>query len=508
MKESSSETSLVGGPSTLPSLKLNIRLIQTGTECICPWRTLNPFLPGELKVMVEILRDRTASLDVAFHLHSQTNPQQLKAHGPAVIERGEGPRIYDSTGKEFIDGMSGLWCASLGFGNKRLAEVVYEHSKRLGYYHTFFSRTSHEVSLLAEELSKRSLIDNAHVYFATSGSEANETMVKLAWVYHTVRGNPGKRKVISRRKSFHGSTIAAASMCGLQTMHREFALPIPGFLHVSFPDMYRGLNEGETPEDYSGRLAAELEQMILREGADSVAAFIAEPVMAGAGVVAPPQDYFHKIKRVLDKYDVLLLDDEIVTGFARTGNWFGRQTTDMQPHMMALAKGLTSSYFPMSAVVMAPEIYEAVAEFNKSGSFFGHGFTNSGHPVGAAVALECLKIYEEMDVVAHVRAMGDRLKSHLREIAAGSSIVGDVRGVGLMFGIELVENKDTKAPFAPSFGAGFKYDAFSVGNGLVVRATGDCLILAPPLIVTEDDVDEIADRFGTALKQFENGLTR
>ncbi|MBZ9994311.1 aminotransferase [Mesorhizobium sp. BH1-1-4] len=458
--------------------------------------------------MTGVSRDRTPGLDVAFHLHSQTNPQQLKAQGPAVIERGEGVRIFDSSGKEFIDGMSGLWCASLGFGNKRLAEVIYEHSKRIGYYHTFFSRTSHEVSLLAEELATRSLIENAHVYFATSGSEANETMVKLAWVYHTVRGNPGKRKVISRRKSFHGSTIAAASMCGLQTMHREFALPIPGFLHVSFPDMYRGMDDGETAEQYSDRLAAELELMIVREGADTVAAFIAEPIMAGAGVVAPPQDYFRKIKAVLDKYDVLLLDDEIVTGFARTGNWFGRQTTNMQPHMMALAKGLTSSYFPMSAVVMAPEIYEAVAEFNKSGSFFGHGFTNSGHPVGAAVALECLKIYEEMDVVPHVRAMGERLKSHLREIAAGSSIVGDIRGVGLMFGIELVNDKDTKAPFAPAFGAGFKCDTFSVENGLVARATGDCLVLAPPLVVTEADVDEIAERFGKALKQFQASIGR
>lgn len=458
--------------------------------------------------MVQILRERTAALDVAFHLHSQTNPQQLQNHGPAVIERGEGPRVFDSNGKEYIDGMSGLWCASLGFGNQRLAEVLYEHSKRIGYYHTFFSRTSHEVSLLAEELSKRSLIDNAHVYFATSGSEANETMVKLAWVYHAVRGNPGKRKVISRRKSFHGSTIAAASMCGLQTMHREFALPIPGFLHVAFPDMYRGMNEGETAEQYSDRLAAELELMIVREGADTIAAFIAEPVMAGAGVVAPPQDYFRKIKAVLDKYDVLLLDDEIVTGFGRTGNWFGRQTTDMQPHMMALAKGLTSSYFPMSAVVMAPEIYEAVAEFNKSGSFFGHGFTNSGHPVGAAVALECLKIYEEMDVVPHVRAMGERLKSHLGEIAASSSIVGDVRGVGLMFGIELVEDKGTKAPFAPAFGAGFKCDTFSVENGLVARATGDCLVLAPPLVVSESDVDQIAERFGKALKQFQASIGR
>jgi 4-aminobutyrate--pyruvate transaminase len=248
--------------------------------------------------------------------------------------------------------------------------------------------------------------------------------------------------------------------------------------------------------------------MILREGADTVAAFIAEPIMAGAGVVSPPQDYFRKIKAVLDKYDILLLDDEIVTGFARTGNWFGRQTTDMQPHMMALAKGLTSSYFPMSAVVMAPEIYEAVAEFNKSGGFFGHGFTNSGHPVGAAVALECLKIYEEMDVVPHVRRMGERLKSHLREIAASSSIVGDVRGVGLMFGIELVEDNHTKAPFAPSFGAGFKYDTFSVENGLVVRATGDCLILAPPLVVTEADVDQIAERFGKALKQFQASIGR
>ena len=444
-----------------------------------------------------------ANLDKQYHLHSQTNPQQLQQKGPMVIDRGEGAYIYDKEGNKYIDGMAGLWCASLGFGNQRLADAAYAKAKEIGFYHTFFSRTSDVTAELSEKLSKMSLIDNGRVFFATSGSEATETMVKLAWVYHAVRGKPTKRKVISRMKAFHGSTIAAASMCGLESMHREFALPIAGFIHTLCPSPYREMRAGESEHDFVERLALELEYMIVREGPDTIAAFIAEPIMAGGGVIVPPADYFRRIRQVLDKYDILMLDDEVVNGFGRTGNWFGRETTGMRPHMMAMAKGLTSSYFPMSAVVMTPEIHDSVAEFNKNGGFFGHGFTNSGHPVGAAVALECIKIYEEMDLIPHVRAVGGRLRQRIETIAAASSIIGEVRGAGLMLGMELVSDKATKTPFGSQMGAGFKFDAIALQKGLVVRAMGDTIVLSPPLIITDEVADEIADCFEQALTAFE-----
>jgi 4-aminobutyrate---pyruvate transaminase len=344
-------------------------------------------------------------------------------------------------------------------------------------------------------------------YFATSGSEANETMVKLAWIYHTVRGKPTKRKVIARDRAFHGSTIAAASMCGLAFMHREFGLPIPGFIHTLCPDPYRGKLDGESDDQFADRLAGELEKLILREGADTIAAFIAEPINAGGGIIVPPKSYFPKIKKVLKKYDVLCLDDEIVCGFGRTGNWFGKETVGYEPDMMALAKGLSSSYFPISAVVLAPAIYDAVNEFNKSGGSFGHGFTNSGHPVGVAVALETIKIYEEMDLVSHVRKMGGRLRGHFDALAKKFPIIGDVRGAGLMLGIEIVADRQSRTPFDPALQAGLTFDQIAYENGLIGRCMGDTLGFSPPLIVTEKDVDEIAERTGKSLKQLEAHLS-
>ncbi|MEI9424771.1 aminotransferase [Mesorhizobium sp. Cs1299R1N1] len=456
--------------------------------------------------MLLIQSSQTARRDVAFHLHSQTNPQLLEEGGPLAVARGEGVRIYDGGGKAYIDAMAGLWCASLGFSNKRLAAAAGRQYAELGFYHTFFQRTSDAVAGLAERLVELTGIENGKAYFATSGSEANETMVKLAWVYHSVRGKPTKRKVIARDRAFHGSTIAAASMCGLDFMHREFGLPLPGFLHTLCPSPYRGMYPDESEAEFGERLAHELGRMILREGPDTIAAFIAEPIQAGGGIIVPPRGYFARIQEVLDRYDVLCLDDEIVCGFGRTGNWFGKETVGMKPDMMALAKGLSSAYFPISAVVMAPAIYEAVREFNKAGGSFGHGFTNSGHPVGVAVASEAIRIYEEMDVVEHVRRMGARLHGHFEEMARDSPIIGEVRGAGLMLGIEIVADKATRQPFAPAFKAGLSFDRLAYENGLVVRCMGDVLGFSPPLIVDENDIDEIAERTWKSLKQLQGQL--
>ncbi len=449
-----------------------------------------------------------ARRDIEFHLHSQTNPTQLEERGPLIVVRGDGIRIYDSAGKEYIDAMGGLWCASLGFNNKRLAAAAAKQYAELGFYHTFFYRTHEPAVQLAEKLIELTGMVGGKAYFATSGSEANETMVKLAWVYHTVHGKPTKRKVIARDRAFHGSTIAAASMCGLDFMHREFGLPLPGFLHTLAPYPYRGMLDGEDEAAFVARLADELEKLILREGPDTIAAFIAEPIFAGGGIIPPPKGYFPRIQEVLKKYDILCLDDEIVCGFGRTGNWFGRETVDMKPDMMSLAKGLSSAYFPISAVVMAPKIYDAVVQFNKEGGAFGHGFTNSGHPVGIAITLEAIKIYEEMDVIAHVRKMGARLRARFEEMGEKSPIVGEVRGAGLMLGIEIVADKKTRRPFAPARQAGPTFDHIAYDNGLIGRCMGDTLGFSPPLIVTEQDVDEIADRCAISLKALEQQLAK
>ena len=453
-----------------------------------------------------VLPNSVEARDIAFHIHSQTNPQLIEERGPLVVTRGEGVRIYDNAGKAYIDAMAGLWCASLGFSNERLAAAAGRQYAELGFYHTFFQRTMDGVATLAEKLVELTGMTGGKAYFATSGSEANETMVKLAWVYHTVRGKPTKRKVIARDRAFHGSTIAAASMCGLGFMHREFGLPLPGFLHTLAPYPYRGMLEGESEAAFVERLAGELEKLILREGPDSIAAFIAEPIHAGGGIIVPPAAYFARIQEILKKYDILFLDDEIVCGFGRTGNWFGKETVGAAPDMMSLAKGLSSSYFPISAVVVAPVIYEALREFNKAGGNFGHGFTNSGHPVGVAVALEAIKIYEEMNIVEHVRAMGARLRGHFERIAADSPIVGEVRGAGLMLGIELVADKATRMPLDPHLQVGMQFDRLAYENGLIARCMGDVLGFSPPLIVEEGDVDEIAERCATSLKQLERDL--
>jgi 4-aminobutyrate--pyruvate transaminase len=446
--------------------------------------------------------------DVMFHLHSQTNAQAHAANGPLIMERGEGIHVFDSQGKRYVEAMAGLWCTSLGFSDARLKRAAAEAYDKFGFYHTFNHKTPAATIDLAEKLVALSPIPQAQAYFATSGSEATETMVKLAWVYHAVQGKPGKRKIISRDRGFHGSTIVAASMCGMPRMHREFGLPLPGFLHTLCPDPYHGMQPGEDEAGFVARLATTLEEMILREGPETIAAFIAEPINAGGGIIVPPTGYFPAIEAVLRRHDILVLADEVVCGFGRTGAMWGSQTVGMKPDMMALAKGISSSYFPISAVILGKPIQDALAEMNKGGEIFGHGFTNSGHPVGVAVALETMRIYEEMDVVPHVRTMGTRLRAGLDAIAARSSIVGQVRGAGLMIGVELVADPANRTAFDPALKVGARFDAEALRNGLVIRPMGDTIGFCPPLIIDEAGIDEILELFGRTLATVEAGLAK
>jgi 4-aminobutyrate---pyruvate transaminase len=451
-------------------------------------------------------QSETGAIDLAYHFHSQTNPQALSRDGAYVVTRGDGAHVIDESGKRYIDAMAGLWCASLGFNNQRLGQAAAAQYQELGYYHSFYGRTNPKAAALSKKLVELTKMEGGRTFFVTSGSEANETMVKLAWLYHASRGKPTKRKIIARERAFHGSTIIAGSMCGLEMMHREFGLPLPGFLHTLHPNSYRVKLPDESEAEFVARLAAELERMIVREGPDTIAAFIAEPVMAAGGIIPPPAGYFAAIQTILEKYDILCLDDEVVCGFGRTGNWFGRETVGMAPDMMSLAKGITSSYFPLAAVVVAPKIIEAVERYNEGGTAFGHGFTNAAHPVGAAVASEAIAIYEEMDVVPTVRKTGALLFERLKAATRNSPIVGDLRGVGLMYGVELVEDRETATPFAPSRLIGAKLAAIAYEHGLVVRAMRDTIGFCPPLIISEEDIEEIGEKLEKALGQVERAV--
>lgn len=444
--------------------------------------------------------------DLAYHLHSQTNPQALSREGAYVIVKGDGAHVIDENGKRYIDAMAGLWCASLGFNNQRLGRAAAKQYEELGYYHSFYGRTNPKAATLSKKLVELTGMPGGKAFFVTSGSEANETMVKLAWLYHASRGKPTKRKVIARDRAFHGSTIVAGSMCGLEMMHREFGLPLPGFIHTLCPNTYRVKLPGESETEFVARLADELERMILREGPDTIAAFIAEPVIAGGGIIPPPKGYFEAVQKILAKYDILCLDDEVVCGFGRTGNWFGRETVGMVPDMMSLAKGITSSYFPLAAVIVSPKILEAVERYNEGGTSFGHGFTNAAHPVGAAVAAETIAIYEELDIVAHVRKMGALLHQVLTDVTKDSPIVGNLRGVGLMYGVELVEDPATGSPFAPARQVGARLAANAYEQGLVVRAMRDTVGFCPPLIIDERDVEEIGSKMEKALRETEKAI--
>ena len=439
-----------------------------------------------------------ASRDKAFYLHPYTN---LKAHeevGPLVIERGAGVHVFDDAGKAYIEGMAGLWCTALGFGEERLVEAATRQMRKLPFYHAF-GHKAHDPGIdLAEALIRIAPVPMSKVFFTNSGSEANDTVVKLVWYYNNALGRPNKKKIIARQKGYHGVTVAAASLTGLPHLHRDFDLPIAGILHTDCPHFYRYGEEGETEEDFATRLADQLEQLILAEGPDTIAAFIAEPVMGAGGVIVPPATYFDKIQPVLKRYDILFIADEVICGFGRTGSMFGTQTYNLQPDIITVAKALSSAYLPIAAVMISEPIYQAMVRQSEKIGTFGHGYTYSGHPVSAAVALETLKIYEERDIVSHVRTVAPHLQDGLRRFR-DHPLVGEVRGIGLIAGVEIVADKATKAPFDPKLGIGGHVARFAQEHGLIVRAMGDSIGFSPPLIITSAELDDLVTRFGKAL---------
>jgi len=436
------------------------------------------------------------ALDAAHHMHPFTSNHALAERGVRVITRAEGVHLTDSDGERILDGMAGLWCVNIGYGRHELAEVAARQMKELPYYNTFFMTTHVPVIALAQEVAKLAPGDLNHVFFAASGSEANDTNIRLVRTYWAELGKPEKTHIISRKNAYHGSSVGSGSLGGMAAMHAQGGLPIPGIHHINQPDWW---TEGGdmTPEDFGRARAQELEDKILELGADKVAAFIGEPVQGAGGVIVPPETYWPEIQRICDQYDILLIADEVICGFGRTGNWFGTETYGIKPDIMTIAKGLSSGYQPIGGSVVSDAVAEVIGQTE-----FAHGYTYSGHPVAAAVALENLRIMQEERIVDHVRDVAaPALKAGL-ETLRDHPLVGDVNVKGLMASMPLTPHKESRAPFAADRGTiGTICRDRSFANNLVMRHVGDRMVVAPPLIINEEEMSALVSKARTALDE-------
>jgi putrescine aminotransferase len=443
-------------------------------------------------MLATVVRNSTAewqAIDRRHHLHPFTDPKVFDREGVRVITRAKGVHLWDSEGRRLIDGMAGLWCVNLGYGRKELAEAAQRQMLEMPYYNTFFKTTTPPPTELAKRLVELTPKGLNHVLYASSGSEANDTIVRMVRHHWNLKGRPRKKTIISRVYGYHGSTMASASLGGMPAMLAQGDLPLPGFTHIQPPYWY-AFGGDMTPEEFGLAAARRLEERILDVGAETVAAFIAEPVMGAGGVIIPPATYFPEIQRICRKYEVLLIADEVICGFGRTGRWFASEQFGIEPDFMTLAKGITSGYLPLSAVMVADRVAETLIE---AGGEFAHGFTYSGHPVACAVALETIRILEEEQIVERVRNdTGPYLQSRLKELS-DHPLVGEVRGVGLLAAIELVKDKRKRQFFDPIGEIGLICRDHCFANGVVMRAARDTMLLSPPLVISRAEIDELVD---------------
>ena len=445
-----------------------------------------------------LLSNSVEARDANSIIHPLTN---LKTHldkGALVIESGDGVWVTDVHGNKYIEGMSGLWCVSLGYGQERLIKAATDQMSQLPYYH-LTNHKSHQPAIdLAEKLLEIAPVPMSRIWFSNSGSEGNDSAVRIIWYYWHALEKPEKRKIISHQRAYHGNTIASASLSGMYYNHASFGLPLDGFLHITPPHYYRYSHSGETEEDFAARLADELELLIRTEGPETVGGFFAEPIMGSGGVIIPPPTYYQKIQAVLKKYDILLVADEVITAFGRTGNMFGTTTMELNPDMLVCAKGLSSAYIPISALMVNARIFDVITNESNRVGVFGLSFTYSGHPVSAAVAREALSIYEDENIINHVQLMEPYLIGALKELS-DHPLIGEVRGKGLLAGVELVRNKITRDAFDPSHQIGGYCADCAESHGLIVRAIGDTISFCPPLIINKTEIKEMIARFETAL---------
>ena len=440
--------------------------------------------------------------DLESVLHPYTPLHKIRETGPMVMDHGKGVFVYDTQGREYIEGMSGLWCAGLGFGDEELVAAAKAQLDALPYYHQFGGKGTEPAIELAEKLKELAPIPVSKVFYTSSGSEANDTQIKLIWYYNNGVGRPEKKKIISRIKAYHGVTLMTASLTGLPANHRDFDLPLERILHTDCPHYYRFGEDGESEEEFLARIVQNLRDLIEREGGETIAAMIAEPVMGAGGVIVPPKGYFPAIQQVLDEHDIMLIGDEVITGMGRTGNWWGAETHHMTPTTISVAKQLTSAYAPLGAVLIPEFIVDVLEQQSAKIGTFGHGFTYGGHPLGCAVGVKAIDIYQNRDVLGHVRKVIPLFEARLSRLA-DHPLVGEVRNSGLVAGVELVADKATKKPFDPTSGVGAICSKILEGHGAISRALGDTLALCPPMIMAEDEINTLFDRLELTLDDTE-----
>lgn len=454
-----------------------------------------------------------AAMDRASVLHPFTHLKDFasgKQGDPTIVETGKGIRISDSTGREYIDGFAGLYCVNVGYGRTEVAEAISRQAYKLAYYHSYAAHTTDELARLSDRLVRMAPGKMSKVFYGLSGSDANETQAKLVWYYNNLRGLPNKKKIIARERGYHGCSVVSGSMTGMSFYHDYMDLPVSGILRTGVPHHYWGAEPGETEAQFSARRARELEALILSEGPDTIGAFIAEPVLGTGGITPPPAGYWEAIQPVLKKYDILLIADEVITGFGRTGAMFGCEKYGIEPDLITVAKGMTSAYAPLSASIVSEKVYQVMEDGADQVGAFSHGYTYSGHPIGVAAANAVLDIIERDDIPGNACRVGTYFQKSLQETFAGLPIVGEVRGVGLMAALEFVADPSTKKRFDPTLKVGARISKAARDRNLIARAMphGDILGFAPPLITTEQEVDEIVSIARSAVAQVIDELTR
>ncbi|EXL04930.1 aminotransferase [Aquamicrobium defluvii] len=445
-------------------------------------------------------------LDKLSLIHPLTSIAEIAAAGPTIYDRASGVHLKDHAGRNLIDMGAGLWCVNIGYGRDELAEVAAKAMRHLSYQHIFGSASSEPAILLADRLltlfrEKATFDQAARVFYGSSGSDANDTAYKLVRYYHNLLGKTRKKKIISRMGAYHGVTYASSSLTGIPSYHKNFDMPEDSVIHISCPNFYTFATSGESVDAFTNRMVAELEAVILREGPDTVGAFIAEPVMGTGGVIVPTPDYFSKIQKLLAQYDILFVVDEVITGFGRTGQWFGTGTYDLKPDIVSLAKGLTSAYFPLSATIISNRIWSVLEEASPATGPFMHGFTYSGHPVGCAIALANLDIMNDEQMVENAAIVGPYLLETLKAATGDNPFVGEIRGVGLMVGVEFIADKDTKRPFRSGSAPHRVVAKRASEHGILTRALPFLTVnsFSPPLCITKSEIDEAVERYALAL---------
>lgn len=454
-----------------------------------------------------------AERDRSSVLHPFTQLKEFasgKIGDPTIMTGGKGIRIEDAQGHSYIDGFAGLYCVNIGYGRTEVAEVIARQAYQLAYYHTYAAHTTEELATLSDRLVRMAPGKPSKVFYGLSGSDANETQAKLVWYYNNLRGEPKKKKIISRERGYHGCSVVSGSMTGMSFYHDHMDLPFPGILHTGVPHHYWGAEPGETEESFSCRRAAELEKLIVREGPETIGAFIAEPVLGTGGITPPPAGYWREIQAVLRRYDVLLIADEVICGFGRTGADFGSTLYGIEPDLVTVAKGLTSGYVPLSAAIVGERVYEVMEEAADRVGAFSHGYTYSGHPIAAAAANAVLDIVEKEQLADRARIVGAHFLKRLNERFAQLEIVGEVRGVGLLGAVEFVADRQAKRRFDPQLKIGARISKAARDRGLIARAMphGDILGFAPPLVASEGEIDEIVDLAYRATKKVMDELAK